>query len=107
MFLYRIGRFFRLIGILTIPGIVLLFVYSFILGNPIPRLAIPSSLSISEVCGFYAAISLVLCPASFAIYLCIRYSIYKKHWNDAYRKQLRGTHRRDRHLWDDTHWDKP
>ena len=111
MIKYVFSQLLKFISIITVPGFVFAIVYSFFLGNdllPLFEDAISSSiLSIHEIGVLYFTSSFVLCPLSFILHIVLGNMIYKKHFDDAYNKQLSGRHSRDRHLWDDTNWRKP
>lgn len=112
MIKYYIGQFFRVLSYITLPGIIIIIIRSFFLGHRIPIVftAVPAfrtDVSLSTFLLVYLSISIFIWPVSIVIYLIIRRSIYNKHFNEAYNLQLRGTHRHDKGLWDDSDWDKP
>ena len=118
MIKYYIGQFFRVVSYLMLPGFLINIFRAFFLNKTLVVgyqniLKLVDVFSWKTLAFSYFEISIVLYPVSLAIYLLIRYRIYKRHFNDAYREQLNNNRRRyrnrksEREIWDDTHWDKP
>ncbi len=112
MFKYYVGQFFRVISYITLPGIICNIIRSFFLGKRLPFVmsAIPAFISnraLSSLGLAYLSISIIAWPISLFVYLMIRWSIYKKHWDRAYYRQNTERYHDSSEIWDDTNWDKP
>ena len=111
MIKYYFGQFCKWIGFFFLPGLIIVIVRRFFFEYSIPIILTflqKGSISgLGDIVHLYLALAIIISHVCFAIYLIIRHSIYKKHWNEAYKKQLSGRYKKDHSLWDDSKWDRP
>ena len=91
---HMILRLFKALGIITLPGLLVSFFRSFLLGYRLPAIMelvdnLHSQESVIVSIGLlYSTISILICPLSFAIYILLWRISYKKRCHDEYMDEL-------------------
>ena len=81
MLKYYLGQVCRWIGIILMPGFIVSIFRRFFFDTPLPNILLilrnAGKLTLQDSLDVYLGLALVGCPVFLAIYLIIRYTIYK------------------------------
>ena len=99
-------KVFRVIWLVSVPGMPFAVVNSFFLGNPLAPFGMTYPFSFKSLFNSYVFISIFTFPIFIVASSALMRSIYHEHWLDAYKKQGKRKYRRDHNLWNDKDWYK-